>query len=885
MASKVCTTCNKEFSKAEHLKRHERSRRDVLFRHCKKHDQDAQRERRASLSREKNGEAEPMQGVTATSQEEHGSSSITVAYDIMPYSPPSPSPSSSETYGLLLATPVVTVPEPMVDVLAVSLDAPQGDVRPPPQDTYQRTMAPTLDQPPSVERSPPDMDRISVGELLNMMPNLTPPCSDSPPGPRLIGMHDHLAVGSLDAVFPSESFDTMSFAGPERPGVPEAAVHFALDDGWWFPEPDPAPPRRVEHRRESDPTGQRLATTTANGLSATAGGGTFFTFHNQQRSNSCLASRMSEEQLSLLQRVWVRGSGRKTRAMLAMWQALTAGDGLFGALAEASPVHSPDQGAVDYALRAEAKERVWVAFRELMRSTDHSIGPAINADLLELAYEQYIQYHHSVVPLFHLASFSPLRAPASLLVVMCTIGLSVIDRDDLNQMVSNIFPALLKMTSDELHASSTANALLTSRLEAMSTALLVLTLASIIGHKSQIPQTESLYVTLLSNAQSEGLFSANELSISPARLASIPTEDKRWRVWGSIESVKRLVTQLIQLDSWYASHLGVDLVLRPEGLHILPTCDEELFQASTLDKWSRMRPDYSQMDHPVITAVFTSVPPPVRGFDVASTTLMLLQLRLTAETTLLQGSPPQNLAPRVPWTLLTRDARGNDLLNLIIGLAEIADEQDRSFDLNCAIAWHALCMTLGADLALLETAAGRSGPAAAAHAMKEISSWATTPWARRSAFHAARIFKLVFSRRYCDPVKLHSIVALFQAALVFGFYLCTMPDHDSGDILGIYDDVDWVALGSTGLCDSTSETSHSPATASHGLAQFILDGGRLSVPSFTLQTGYAQARKSWLHFASLMQGLGRWKTRTFARILYVLCDNLSEMEQNATQET
>ncbi|KAH7033750.1 uncharacterized protein B0I36DRAFT_362381 [Microdochium trichocladiopsis] len=77
---------------------------------------------------------------------------------------------------------------------------------------------------------------------------------------------------------------------------------------------------------------------------------------------------------------------------------------------------------------------------------------------------------------------------------------------------------------------------------------------------------------------------------------------------------------------------------------------------------------------------------------------------------------------------------------------------------------------------------GRSGLAAAKSALKAISSsWVHTPPARRCALYAARIFHLVLYRRFVDGVKPPTMLALFQASLVLGLYIFSMPESSTDD--------------------------------------------------------------------------------------------------------
>lgn len=163
--------------------------------------------------------------------------------------------------------------------------------------------------------------------------------------------------------------------------------------------------------------------------------------YDRNMSNSTAMPFVFEKQFSRLQNFWVRGTDRKTKLMSTMWHDLTVGDGLFGALAESPQADAPTGARNSWTLDSEAKQKVWSAFRPLLSSIDDaSYSASLTPEMLDIAYEQYIVHHHSITPLIHLPSFCPRNAPVSLLVAMCTIGLSVMGTGDLNKLVSKIFP-------------------------------------------------------------------------------------------------------------------------------------------------------------------------------------------------------------------------------------------------------------------------------------------------------------------------------------------------------------------------------------------------------------------------------------------------------------
>jgi hypothetical protein len=347
-------------------------------------------------------------------------------------------------------------------------------------------------------------------------------------------------------------------------------------------------------------------------------------------------------------------------------------------------------------------------------------------------------------------------------------------------------------------------------------------------------------------------------------------------------NISSFILHLIQFDCWYASYLAVHHFLRPEDVYIIPPCDERLFQAKTLEKWNSMRPDFSEMDYSVISASQQNLAPNLASPGAIVTQLLLLQLRLGEANSLLNRTHKSDeaCAKVMPWKEFADDIRSKPLINITANLALAADGTARDFDINCAISWHASCIGLGTYLPTFEAAAGRSGPTAAETALKEISIWANTPSARRSCLHSAQIFRLLLHRRFSEPIRLHSMIALFQASLVLGLYIFTMSNPGSGDLFDLYDDeIAWQSVGQIGISQDSTDILPS-GIWSMPAVRFILGGGRICLADSVIKGGYKDARKCWLHFASLMLSLGRWKSRVFSRILHVMCDNLSDMDSS-----
>ncbi|CVL06198.1 uncharacterized protein FPRN_05338 [Fusarium proliferatum] len=593
------------------------------------------------------------------------------------------------------------------------------------------------------------------------------------------------------------------------------------------------------------------------------------------------------KQLPRLQHVWARRSREASKPMANLWHALSTGKGLFGNL-EDSPISNSNNKVRRYrTLDSETRHQVCDVFQSMLISTTGDVSVSLPApESVEIAYEHYWIHQHNVVPVIHAPTFQAEKAPLDLVVTMCTIGFSVMGTPELNRLVDRAYPSLLKRISELLQTlENNENMKLTDRLETMITVLLTLNLGAINSNRDGFADTEPMYTTLhsrlLNRAQKDGLFAADKLPPSLTALISLPTEGKRWRVWGSVESVKRLILNLLQLDCWFTAFFATEPTLQIDAVYVMPVCDSELFEAGILERWCHMRPDFHQMAYPVVSASYSKTPAVARSYDMMYTLLMILQLRFSAASLVVERATQHGDAPpsSPPWKVFSRDIRTKCLVGLTVDLVRAAIPKDRNFEMNSAVSWHALCLSLTANIRLLETAAGRSGPEAASQAMKEVSIWAQTPTARRAALHAAHIFYLLFKRRFCDPVKLHTIISLFQAALVLGFYICARKHPETLRVFHVYDTINWADLGVFGLTDEAPDLP--PEIMQLPEAQYIVQEQTIAFGDFIITSGITEARKCWLQFASLMIGLGRWKSRTFSRILHVMCDNLSEGESAA----
>jgi hypothetical protein len=322
-------------------------------------------------------------------------------------------------------------------------------------------------------------------------------------------------------------------------------------------------------------------------------------------------------------------------------------------------------------------------------------------------------------------------------------------------------------------------------------------------------------------------------------------------------------------------------MIRPESLQILPPSEYNLYHANSPTKWFNLVQRGARIRSNRITPSY--LPTPGLKLDTGTLrslfTLFLLRVYEANDRLANFNGPQKHLEP---WRIYSEDSRSRELIPLLVDFSSSSIDALRTADLNSTVLWHSTCMMLGANIRYFELAAGRAGSGPAVAALEDISTWSQTPSARRSVLHAAHIFKLLFDRKVSDIVNPHSVVALFQAALVLGLYIFTLPPTTTCGIndncMELLEIVDWTQVGQVGLIDSPQSPGPSLGFGDGSVVDFIRNGGPFSITGIALEGGYLAARRTLLHCADLMDGVGRWKSRTFSQILHIMSDDLTEMD-------
>ncbi|KAF2199958.1 hypothetical protein GQ43DRAFT_96793 [Delitschia confertaspora ATCC 74209] len=912
MALKQCSLCDRKFTKLEHVKRHERShtrerpyecptckkhfsRSDVLFRHCKGHAQNALNRvnNQPPLNQNSSDDKKTLSHLSGqqpdsghmSEQQDPGLSPLSrrTSSQQVPHLNNENTQTSNRSPTIHVRPSLSQNPSPNDSRLEALINAAQ-QLEPPPTDiTWQS---------PSPINLPSENDRFTSHRQETMPPPIDPAMdmlSFSPSGP----------VSSLD----QWAFELVQSNHPLPNRTPADALQT-----WLFPLESDLLTSTSHHmaldHHHFDHDGLRAIHQSDN-LASPSG------------SSASIASRIPHERFARVESCWPSRTRKSKRLMPTLWQSLVQSEGT-NVLSEPprpgqveTPMSERERRSSRWGLDDECRNLLQGALHNspqaapLLRSSE-SYGDTASsngettqspgsenvvfppAEILDIALEMYLYYFHPTLPIIHIPTYSAKTAPRPMMLVMCLIGLSILGTAGASKFVQKTFSTVLRIVSNEVQTMSTCNHTPEKQLRIIATALLTLNLASITGRKSRIAQAEKLYTDLIGACQNHGLFSSNESSPPDTLIDEIVDIEAKWKAWSRVETAKRIIMGLIEVDCWYAAYLSVAPTIRPESVQMIPPAEYNLFHANSSQKWLHLIQRGARIHTNRLTPSY--LPPPGSKLEATSfrglLTMFLLRIYESNDRLANTYGPQKNMEP---WRLYSEDLKSRDLIPLLVNLSSSSVDAIRTADLNSSVLWHASCMMLGANIRFFELAAGRSGPGPAVSALEDISTWAQTPSARRSVLHAAHIFKLLFDRKVSDIVTPHSVVALFQAALILGLYIFTLPPacaNPAEHCIELLDLVDWTRIGHVGL----TETINSPATqlgfgTEDPAVSFIRHSGPFSITGVALEGGYLAARRTLLHCADLMDGMGRWKSRTFSQILHIMSDDLTDVDMVDSDES
>ncbi|KAL4922762.1 hypothetical protein BDW62DRAFT_215720 [Aspergillus aurantiobrunneus] len=611
------------------------------------------------------------------------------------------------------------------------------------------------------------------------------------------------------------------------------------------------------------------------------------------------------ERFARVQRYWLAPSSATGRLMNSLWRDVACSDvdNIFSI--HSSRSFSSPSGLLPgsrYGLDEECRQQLQAAFGNLrlpsqLRSPNSALSPTSNstfgdrpsfppAEILDMALDLYFRNFHPLVPFVHVPTFSAKNTRLPVLYVMCLIGMIMLGTKGTTTFVSKNFSFVLEKITAELAKCSVGVEDTMGTINTFAAAFLFLNLAAMTGEKEHLEKSQMLYVNLMSVAQRHGLFSATEGQILDITLfEAVPDIDIRWKTWSKVESVKRLITGLLLLDSWYSSFLSTSPITVPDSIQLILPCNEGLFRANGSMRWIQLVRSGKRLLMPTVMApseniTVPALDNPVDDFCIHGV-LAMVQLRLSeAYHRLLSNRASYPFAPCHTYAM---DGRARCLPSLQLQIADKYGEVLERLNPNAAIMWHNICMTLTADTQIFDLAAGRAGPGPARKALDDIAAWSQTPAARRACLHAAHIYKAMTNRKASDHTMFHSVFSLFSAALVLGLYIFMVPNPSElqvgGTSIELLDDIDWERVGTEGFTSFMEPRGTQSFTPSDDPAvNFIRNGGTVYFRGVPFQGGYQSARRILLDYAGLLKDAGKWSVRKFAYVLHIMSDVLMEVE-------
>ncbi|KAI1623922.1 hypothetical protein EDD37DRAFT_666616 [Exophiala viscosa] len=514
-------------------------------------------------------------------------------------------------------------------------------------------------------------------------------------------------------------------------------------------------------------------------------------------------------------------------------------------------------------------------------------------ELFTLVLDFFFWRFGAAHPYIHMPTFSAKACSSELLLAITAIGFCSLGSREAKYFVHRSYETLLSLVPFQLNVYVKPPPDPTKQLTTMLTALLTLHLGFLSNNRGHLDQMEKLHANLISFAQWHGMFSVPRDLSSQLAPDSDLGADSAWIEWSKRESIKRLVMGLVEMDCLVAGFLSTPLIVRAEFTRIWLPSSTNLFQARSAKAWAKMVTGGAVAEMPAVTPF--SVPAPIVATNPNSLygNIMLLYSEVYQSNQLCllldeSSNDPQELAP---WRDCINRQPGKSILSHLLQLQRMSENFQFSgkVDINSAVMWHTCWLLLSTDFRMLERAAGQAGPTAAQASLGRLRHWSRSATARRACLHAAAIGSLIFNRRASDVISMHLMNALFRAALTMGFYALTSPASEQREdtAMDFFADVDWDLVGTCGVSDTVDfdlplgNASHEDSSKA---VNFIRNGNAFEVNGALLEPGYASARRTFLHYANLLETVGSKQCRAFLQILHTISDDLVKISPDLDLE-
>ncbi|KAF5024138.1 hypothetical protein F66182_3772 [Fusarium sp. NRRL 66182] len=609
-------------------------------------------------------------------------------------------------------------------------------------------------------------------------------------------------------------------------------------------------------------------------------------------SNGPIATSMG--QMDRIQRIWSRQRPKVPAPIIKrLWSEAAShrADNIF-----TTPQHS--RNSIGYQVAGYLDD----SFPSPCDAPDIAI-PTV--DVLDASLDFYFQFFHPVLPMIHKSTFDAKNTPCRMLLAICLVGLSYLDRGHARaflikylkvrfitrltatKQVLTLSQKLLQACLNDLTSGALTDCAPSDLVTTLATTSIVTYLA--LGFRDEIDEYQAymLCTQTLRIAEQQGFFIAEHGDDPAVRIPQRASDpDRFWKAWARIESVKRLICCLVWLDMAYARLMNTSGVIEIDKIEIHLPCDDSIFDdATTAASFLRLiqqgaRVAMPRMNSRNLEAISSS------KLNDNSAQILLRALYLSVRAAharfsdrITRNADLHSLSP-VEW--LATDSNAKDVIAHIVLLPSTHANVLYGRQRMNALGWHYLCIMLTADVDLLERASGRDGLEAAEAALVHINKWSQSSSARRAVLHAAQVFNILDSSRIRESYLTRPDLVLFVSALVITQYFLVVRPKDTN--LGVppfelLQGIDWTAVGEEGLGTATGCVLSSTASSleqrpvqANPASVFLKHGGPVSFAGEPQGFGGVAAKRMARRFAHLMDGLGKWDGCSYFKLLEAMCD-------------
>lgn len=463
-----------------------------------------------------------------------------------------------------------------------------------------------------------------------------------------------------------------------------------------------------------------------------------------------------------------------------------------------------------------------------------------SADALNMCIHYYFDKTQPVFPIVHAPTFTPCKAKANLIVVMCAFGGLFTGSDQGLQQGLHFFERIQKASLQTWENSvGKSRDMIVSIIYGAS---LAQAFGMLSGSAKTLLNVDAFHGPPIAWARNLKLDQPMvDIFIEPATGGTLLEE--KWRSWARRQEIIRMTHALYIVDAELSSILHHEPIQNIESYSFSPTCSEAVFMAPNSNDWKnkhlaethQLRDQPSSFDGRILC----SDPDSLRQIPIHS--------RFTAYA-VLEGISMRVISSRKCPNEQASASREFDYL-LTAFYTRFLDhrEQQPSHDpLQLKILWHLVYMETSTDFNLLEKAIGREGTRLEPTELSAVRAWAASKDADRSILHAFMIKTHVQAMSVVSEFAIHVPRALFWAGLAL---ICSMR------------------FGS-----KANTSPHSSPLAPHRFPEFaLLDKNEFTPITEMSERGIDGAffqKTSLFSIIDLLDRIGHWElARKFASIL------------------